>query len=219
MRAKSHTVVQDSKKRWTLVTIEIDKNITQDAMLSFASCFGLHESSAVYVSSPITTGKNYLEWLKLDDRSADIHHDDESLTREVFVTVKNIEQAAELVRKVRDKYTNPVIDPTRLEDVTGWTQNDYHKFWVKLIRKSVSIIVFADGWEYSNGSTLEYICGLEKGLALITHDFQTLTPDFALAKLKSAVDDFREQEVTSEILEDAIRFLESRAEEGRTIHE
>ena len=202
-----------------MTTNDIDKVITQSAMISFATCYGHDEASAVYVSTPITTGRNYLEWLRLGNKGADNDADSYPVSREVFVTAKNIDQAAKLVRRVRAKYTNPVIDPTGLQDIDSWNQNDYHQFWIKVIRQLVSIIIFADGWEYSNGSTLEYVCGLEKGLGLLSHHYQPLTPLIALAKLKSAVADYGEQNVKSKILDDAVDFLENFVKEERVASE
>jgi len=191
-----------------LLSNDIDNVITQDAMVAFGSCFLRKDSLAVYVSTPITTGRNFLQWLRLAEGDRMSRTENQSLSRDVFVTAKNIKEAAVLVHEVRAKYTNSVIDPTRFENMDGWGQDDYHQFWIKVIRQLVSIIVFADGWEYSNGSTLEYVCGLENGLTLFTHDFQPLTPELALSKLKSAVADYSEQNVKSEIMDAAIYFLE-----------
>lgn len=184
---------------------DIDKEITQNAMISFLTCYGFEEASVVYTSTPITTGKNYLDWLQIGAQEG--LNQDLAASREVFVTSKNIEEATLFVRKVRAKYSDLVIDPTRLENINNWDQGDYHKFWIKVIRQLVSTIVFANGWEYSNGSTLEYICGLEKGISLLTNDFQPLTPDAALIKLKIAGSKYKILNVQSDIIEEAILFI------------
>lgn len=187
---------------------DVDEAVTQNAMISFSTCFGFQETSVVYTSTPITTGKNYLDWLQLGAQGGPDLERGDSVSRETLVTSKNIEEAILFVRKVRAKYSEPVIDPTRLENINNWDQGDYHKFWIKVIRQLVSTIVFANGWEYSNGSTLEYICGLEKGISLLTHDFQPLTPDAALIKLEIAGSKYKILNVQSDIIEEAILFLE-----------
>lgn len=186
----------------------IEKDKMQSAMIAFSACFGLAQSSAIYVSAPITTGKNYLEWMRVGGRNLDPKLPEVPLSREVFVTLKNIEQAIQLVKIVRKKYTQPVIDPTVLEKIDDWSQSDYHHFWISVIKELVSTIVFAEGWEYSNGSTLEYICGLECGLTLLTHDFKPINPRSALTLLETANHQFSAQGVVSQINREATRFLE-----------
>jgi hypothetical protein len=61
-----------------------------------------------------------------------------------------------------------VIDPSRLADVPGWEQADYHAFWTKVIDQHADKVIFLDGWQYSDGCTIEFAKAVQLGLPRLT---------------------------------------------------
>lgn len=138
---------------------------------------------AVYVSTPITTGLAYLRWLA-DNRAATTNAAE---AQRRLVIRNNVANVASLVRAVRTaRLGSHVVDPTELEDVPGWEQADYHRFWAEVVADHVSRVVFADGWQYSTGCTVEFGVAALAGFSLHDADLAPLKLDRGLALLQQA---------------------------------
>jgi hypothetical protein len=162
-----------------------------DALDSFAACFGLERSSVAYVSTPITTGKHYYDWLQqsgyTSDASSDFQRDH---AREVVAI--NQASARALVTRLRSQLDKVVVDPTAL-DVPDWTQMDFHTFWTRLITDYVGTVVFNAGWEYSTGCCFEFAAALNVDATLLDASLSPLSPGAALMLTAQAIKRLRKQ--------------------------
>jgi hypothetical protein len=140
--------------------------------------------SAVYVSSPLTTGSRAFEWHR---RRSSSNGREQGPTFEVDVIEPNRDDAARFARALRAKTTKVVIDPTAMGDLDGWTQADYRVFWGRVIEEHCDEVVFRDGWQYSSGCTYEYLVGWETGSLLLQEDMTPLPRDEAQALIAMAV--------------------------------
>jgi hypothetical protein len=120
---------------------------------------GVSGRNVVYVSVPITSGIREVELMrKLGLRSSiDARGADPDLwTREVFDA--NVRDALLSATRVRDAAWLPkgaiVVDPSRMS-ISGWDQDDYNRFWVRLVAEHVRYLVATPGWEYSRGARTE----------------------------------------------------------------
>lgn len=149
----------------------------------------LPPDSAVYVSTPITTGERYVRWRR--DAGAHLAPQDPSYRDHLLdaVVAPNRAQVAPLVASLRARFSCPVIDPTALEDVPGWEQFDYHRYWTEVIERYVHTVVFAHGWEYSSGCVLELGAAVGAGAELLRHDLAPLAPADAVRRVERAIDD------------------------------
>src|ERR1044072_4489986 len=152
-----------------------------DDLLSFAKCFGAIERNVTYVSVPITTGHRYLQWritrpLERVDAELEASHRQD-------VIAHNVAAATDLVRHVRDRFDGIVIDPTQLDDVDQWEQANYHGFWSALIERFVGTIVFADGWQYSTGCSIELATACRNDITILDHRLSPLAPEKAVQLL------------------------------------
>jgi hypothetical protein len=138
----------------------------------------------VYVSTPITTGPGYLDWLIA-------HQDAPAAEREQArqeMIRANIAAVVPLVRAVPERVPGAhVIDPTALEDVPGWTQPDYHRFWAEVILAHVDEVVFADGWTASVGCSVEFAVAMLRRLPSCRSDFTALTQEAGVQDLLAMV--------------------------------
>lgn len=140
---------------------------------------------AVYVSTPITTGPDFVDWWRTN--SGRLRSDDAAYQREMASVIQNnIGAVRPLVELVEARFQVPVIDPTRLESIPGWSQPDYHRFWVEVIEKFVTTIVFADGWPFSSGCAIEFAAATRNGLTILDSGMNVIPPAAGRAALESA---------------------------------
>ena len=175
------------------------------------------QQSAVYVSTPITTGERFVTWKR--GLAAAVRTGDDEYSKGLLehVVTPNRAQVAGLVERLRSTSDSPVIDPTALEDVPGWQQLDYHGFWTEVIRRYAHTVVFAEGWHYSSGCVLELATAAEAGVALLRQDPEPLTSAKARDLVRLAITDISTDDVLSqEPLQQALRVLETRQEQGAT---
>lgn len=140
-------------------------------LLDLAAAAGTRDHECLYVSTPITTGRHHL-------RSSD------SVRQEVISS--NRERAKVVVQHLRVTKAEMVIDPTGLEDVPSWEQQDYHDLWVMVINRFVRSVVFVDDWQYSVGCTKEFGAAYRLALPIFAQDLQPLRYDEGLRLLSGA---------------------------------
>jgi len=158
------------------------------------------DRAAVYVSGPVTTGKRYWQWNKalagphLVPGSADYQttHVHEVMTPNQLVL-------RQLVNRLRRRDSQLVIDPTGLA-LPDWTQDDYRVFWAMVIERFAHEVVFADSWEYSNGSAYEFLVVHRAGIAAMTARKQPLTLKRAVSLLKRSVHQLRGHGASTQFL-------------------
>lgn len=157
-----------------------------DALDSFAACLGLTPQKVAYVSTPITTGRRYYDWLTASSEASPTAVIQSAGHRGVIAA--NEASAHALVNRVRAQCAHlVVVDPTALRAPT-WSQEEFHDFWARLITKYVGQVVFNEGWEYSTGCCLEYAAAVAAGTDLLDASMSPLPPNLALMKTQSAVD-------------------------------
>lgn len=155
---------------------------------------------AVYLSAPITSGKRFSIWYKENGKHLDGNELDyrDGHFREVIEP--NRLHAKEIVRKMRRKFDSVLIDPTAVEDLPGWTQDDYRCFWARVIERYVHTVVFMDGWHYSLGCSYEFLTALKSGAVVLDEELQPLSLDDGIKLLKVAIDDLNTHKESSYFL-------------------
>lgn len=119
----------------------------------------LSSDNCFYCSSPITSGQRYINWLeKIGKNFSDIDKADESYRDSHFKEViePNRKHARQIVHRIRKQTGSIVIDPTVIPAIEDWSQQNWHSFWEHVIYEYVTVAVFIDGWQYSNGCVHEF---------------------------------------------------------------
>jgi hypothetical protein len=160
----------------------------RDALLSFARCFGVNDHKAVYVSTPITTGQSFLTWRRQNPSLVEAHPGYATNHRQQVVEA-NLARAEQVVRQVRAAFAGVVIDPTKLDDVDGWRQPDYHEFWADVVANFAHTVVFVNGWYYSSGCALEFATAVRHRLTLLDENLHALDPQRGIRLLTEAADE------------------------------
>ncbi|WP_133067018.1 hypothetical protein [Mycolicibacterium sphagni] len=174
----------------TAEAVRVGNGDLADILDSFAGCFGLERSSVAYVSTPITTGRRYYDWLSASKLSTDNPRFATEHAREVIAA--NQASAHTLVLRARRLLGKIVVDPTGLH-APEWSQSDFHAFWTRLIADYVGTVVFNDGWEFSTGCTHEYAAALRVGATVLDAHLSVMPPIVAVTKTNDAIAQLRGQ--------------------------
>jgi hypothetical protein len=129
-------------------------------VLGIADCM-MENRTAIYAAVPITSGRRLWDLAKRLNifelqRIAALRP--RLFERDVFEP--NLEDARRLAAELRRRHSETVVDPSRLF-VPGWNQKDYRDIWRAFISKKVSLLVLADGWQYSLGCVEEAVCAVQ----------------------------------------------------------
>lgn len=168
--------------------------------------------SAVYVSSPLTTGQRAFEWhlsrLSISEHPSSEHATD-SFRRDVIEP--NREQAARFVLDLRRTTGGGVIDPTAVGDFPGWTQADYRVLWARVIEQYAEAVVFRDGWQYSSGCAYEFLAAFRSGTRLLREDLSPLAVEYGHALVEQAIEESQLRGVPPRFLQGVLKALATTA--------
>ncbi|HEV2912618.1 MAG TPA: hypothetical protein VGX92_04815 [Pyrinomonadaceae bacterium] len=165
----------------------------------------LPDNSAIYCSGDVTTGKRLYELLK----KYEVRSIEELKTRlgaalfkETFdkLVRANIERGIEFTENIRRRGHPNLINPGPFT-APGFEQQHYHYLWEWVIIKKVYEAQFNEGWEYSNGCTLEYAIATRKGIPRLDHLGNVLELAQALQKIERAVAELHGYGIQANMLE------------------
>ena len=156
--------------------------------------------NVVYISLPITTGKRFLGWRA--DFGVNLEISDCAYLREhqKHVVAPNRENVQRIMKVIEKKVGRDIISPTLLEDLPGWTQDDYRAFWARVLKDCVNMVVFAEGWEYSNGCAYEFLIATQVGIRRVDEHLRPLTLDQGIRKITKAIQEMQRCNITAEFL-------------------
>jgi len=147
---------------------------------------GLYEGSNLeYLSTPMTTGKRFIEWYKKEGCSLTSSGPVYKELHKKNVLQPNKEEARELVNRLRSEGIH-ILDPTYFH-LPGWTQKDYYYLWSRIIELYVSRLWFKDGWEYSNGCVYEFYVACWKKIDTVSESEQVFSRKQGMDKIESAI--------------------------------
>ena len=116
--------------------------------------------------------------------------------------------ARPLVRRVRQHFRGVVIDPTALEDIPGWVQDDYHSLWTEVVEQYAHTVVFTDGWEYSSGCTREFLAAVRSGAALLREDLTPLGPHDGVRLIEGVINSVDDSVLPTTPLSEALKEIQ-----------
>ena len=156
--------------------------------------------NVVYISLPITTGKRFWNWHV--DSGDSLRISDCAYLREhqKNVVVPNRGNVQRIVKVLEKKVGRDIISPTLLEDLPGWTQDDYRTLWARVLKECVNMVVFAEGWEYSNGCAYEFLIATQVGIRRVNEHLRPLRLDQGIRKITKAIQEMQRCNITVEFL-------------------
>jgi hypothetical protein len=197
-------LLEEVSQRWATVPEppQDPANLAETLLEAMGAVLG-DRRDACYVSTPITTGPEFVAWWLAQGSTLNRH--DPAYQDEVGLVVRrNIEAVRPLVQLVERTFNRPVIDPTRLGSIAAWQQPDYHQFWVLVIQRFAGMVVLADGWQYSSGCSLEFAAAVTAGLPTLDAALQDLPVDSGLRLLDVAARELDDAGLSSAFQRQAI---------------
>lgn len=178
-------------------------NPTAETMLSLFACAGIEKNSAVYVSTPITTGELLISWHEgKGSKAARNALDSNELRSEVIE--RNLATVGPLIQRVRMRFDqSTVIEPVSMKDVPGWQQSDYHAFWCAFVERYANTVVFNKGWHLSNGCAAEFATAVLAGHRILDHNLETLSILRALGLIEKAIERLNGTGLDASVLREA----------------
>ena len=165
--------------------------------------------SAVYVSTPITSGRRFADWSSGRDWKVDLSHPQtyQEFLREVLEP--NNKHARKIIRQLRSLFPKTLIDPTSLNDIEGWTQDDYRVLWGRVIEQYSGSVVFLDGWEYSNGCAYEFLVAnqMTPRPSIVKESLEPLTFEEGTQLLKEALNELQRSKLATQFLQEVLNQL------------
>lgn len=146
------------------------------------------ERSAVYVSTPITTGRAFVEWYRREGHRLERGTPDYERAHRSEVVLPNTQRAARYIEVLRWRHVGLIIDPSSFE-VPGWSecQERYHAFWLRVLERHARRVVFMDGWQYSTGCTIEYEAAARLGLDCVDESLERIPRSKGTEMLEVAI--------------------------------
>lgn len=179
-------------------------------MLGFLSSL-IEGKTAVYISSPITTGNRFIQWYK--EYGSKLDPESKQYKEEHFnhVIQPNLEDVKKKVTGLRQHFDSFLVDPTKF-DYPEWTQDDYRYFWGNVIERHVKTLVLLDGWQYSKGSAFEYLVAARSGIETLSESLYKVDPGTGLQMIHEAIAKYNESSIAADYFEriaDELRLAEA----------
>src|SRR4030042_1737384 len=147
--------------------------------------------NVVYISLPITTGKRFWDWHADFEGNFEISDCAYVRKHQKHVVAPNRENVQRIMKVIEKKVGRDIISPTLLEDLPGWTQDDYRALWARVLKECVNMVVFAEGWEYSNGCAYEFLIATQVGIRTVDEHLRPLRLDQGIRKITKAIQEMQ----------------------------
>lgn len=182
-----------------------DREAEIEASLSvLASVLG--GRSAYYVSTPMTTGKGSVE---LQHAAAMDRSVPEALDEHRKRMIQyNSTRVRALVAELRRSLASPVINPTAIADLPGWTQSDYRVLSARVIERYVHTVIFVHGWQHSLGCSYEFLVARQTGAKTVTQKLEEISVAEGIRLIREAANELQRMGKNTSFLEAVTQELE-----------
>ncbi len=162
--------------------------------------------SAYYVSTPMTSGKRSVE----PQHAAAMDMSVPEALREHRRNMIHCNHAYvhKLVHELRRSLASPIINPTAITGLPGWTQSDYRALSAHVIKRYVHTVVFVDGWQYSLGCSYEFLIARQTGVKTVTQKLEEISVAGGLRLIRDAVNELQRTGNDTSFLKAVVQELE-----------
>lgn len=170
------------------------------------------DDAGVYCSSDVTTGRRlYFEiyprfGVRSDEELKDKLGPEGYKRVQAELIAWNVARGIEFTEGLRRRGLTNLVNPGPLVG-RDFDQQHYHYLWECVILKKIGQSYFNEGWEYSNGCTLEYAVSHRKGIPRFDHLGRELTLEEARRRVESAVSELAAAGIRSATLESNLTLI------------
>lgn len=169
------------------------------SLLSMMLHCAVAEKSATYLAVPISSGPRFVEWHAHDGAQIDDSSRYQQEHRRCVIQ-PNCDDAQMLAAHLGERLSGVIINPSLL-DVPNWTQEDYRSFWADIIQRFAKKVVFADGWQFSNGCAFEFLTAIQCGADRFDQQLQRLDAVAGVRLIGDAIARMHDISVSTAFLE------------------
>ncbi len=162
----------------------------RDRMLQAVKCV-VAANSAVYISGPITTGKNFVRWYLAEGMNLAKGSPEYAAAFRTKVLKVNEFEILDLAKRIRFSDKEVVIEPASLY-IPEWNQVDYINYWIEIIENFVGKIILVDGWQFSLGCVKEFSFAAIRNYQIFSHDGQAISHDCGKEMVLAAAREVKE---------------------------
>lgn len=162
--------------------------------------------SAYYVSTPMTTGRGSFE--PHPALPADRTTNEAWLEPQRDMIHCNHAYIQELVQELRRSLASPVINPTAIADLPGWTQSDYRVLSKRVIECYVHTVIFVEDWQYSLGCSYEFLIARQTGAKTVTQNLQEISIVEGIRLIREATNELQQMSNNTSFLQAVTQELE-----------
>ena len=164
----------------------MSNEIVMDNIINIIKSF-FGENEVVYISTPINTGRKYIDWYLSACKT--INNSDLVEQRRKMVINHNIKNAKLCIEKIRKDTKKVIIDPTTFENEgLNWSQEEFYLFWDKVIKVLIDEIIFLDGWEYSIGCCNELLSAIKYNVCIKSQNMKPMNLHSAILLIHKSID-------------------------------
>jgi hypothetical protein len=170
------------------------------------------DHSGIYCSTDITTGRKlYFEIFKQynvrsDEELATKLGNDRHAKIRMELMQSNNERGLAFANSLRLRGLVNIITPSPFI-ARDFDQQHYLYFWEWVIIKKVYEARFNEGWEFSNGCTMEYAAAVRKGIPRLDHLGRPLEHSEAISKIEAAIRELTACKISTAKLERHLGYL------------
>ncbi|SDH80710.1 DUF4406 domain-containing protein [Janthinobacterium sp. YR213] len=174
--------------------------IEQSNMLQAMAC-GVARKNCLYLSGPITTGENFLEWYVKIGREIRNISEQYKVAIRSDVIKKNENKIIAIAKNLRKNKRCSVIEPGSLL-MESWSQKDYLHFWLRVLEEFATSVYMVDGWQFSVGCATEFRYATSRGLLIFSERGNPITPTAGEMMILAAADKIDKISAGDELLND-----------------
>ena len=185
-----------------------DRQAEIEKVLSiFASI--LNGRNAYYISTPMTTGILAVDpWYTVGLGKSELKATHENKGHMVHCNSAHVQA---VVHELRRSLASPIIDPTAIADLPGWTQSDYRVLCARIIERYVHTVIFVNGWDswqYSLGCSYEFLVARQTGARTMNQDLEEISIAGGILLIREAANELQEMSGNTSFHEAVTRELE-----------
>jgi hypothetical protein len=113
-----------------------------------------------------------------------------------------------LVAELRRSLASPVINPTAIADLPGWTQSDYRVLSGRVIERYVHTVIFVDGWEYSLGCSYEFLVARQTEAKTVAQNLEEISIAEGVRLIREAANELQQMGGNTSFLQAVAQELE-----------
>ncbi len=164
------------------------------------------DKNSIYISIPLTSGKRFIDWH--DENNSKFTRAENNLENSLLSVIEdNKRYAKDIVRKLRNRFSEIFIDPLALPNINGWSQDDYRDFWGRVVERYAKTVVCTNDWNYSSGCTYEFLVAKQNKILTVDETCGFISTEEGIRQIKLAIKEMESCKLPTGFLKNVVDAL------------